>query len=377
MRITRFVSTDGQESLGRELDDGRATPVSDPLGLLDGSPATALLGRRLSGLRAIVADDDEGMRETVCRVLEKFSCETLPCRDGAEALSAIEGEQVDLVVSDIAMPHYNGYEVFSAARNRSERMPVVLITGFGYDPNHSLVRASKDGLSAALFKPFTPQQLVDEICKAIRGSAQPLSSSFEDAGAPVEVTDRRSPLRPHRAVEVVSGDSRQAGGVRQTRDLDQASFVESPGGLPVSAEGGEASAHLAIVIGMAVNKESVESAARSIVGLTLSFVVRSELGTRWALGPIVATADEIPAGSSLIVRINGDRAREVSVPPEEDSLGRLLTEVNGAPLTAADVVLPPALSGALATAPSRVKPGDTIEVELTGLGTLSREIIAG
>ncbi len=58
------------------------------------------------------------------------------------------------------MPDKTGYDVFAAARKRSETVPVILMTGFGYDPNHSIVRASQEGLQAVLFKPFKVDQLL-------------------------------------------------------------------------------------------------------------------------------------------------------------------------------------------------------------------------
>ena len=45
--------------------------------------------------------------------------------------------------------------------------PVILMTGFGYDPNHSIVRSSQEGLSCFLFKPFQATQLVEEVRKAL------------------------------------------------------------------------------------------------------------------------------------------------------------------------------------------------------------------
>jgi DNA-binding NtrC family response regulator len=44
---------------------------------------------------------------------------------------------------------------------------VILMTGFGYDPNHSIVRASQEGLQAVLFKPFKVDQLLAEVRKAL------------------------------------------------------------------------------------------------------------------------------------------------------------------------------------------------------------------
>ena len=41
------------------------------------------------------------------------------------------------------------------------------MTGFGYDPNHSIVRASQEGMQTVLFKPFKTSQLVDAVTQAV------------------------------------------------------------------------------------------------------------------------------------------------------------------------------------------------------------------
>jgi AmiR/NasT family two-component response regulator len=42
------------------------------------------------------------------------------------------------------------------------------MTGFGYDPNHSIIRARREGLSAVLFKPFKVDQLISELRSALQ-----------------------------------------------------------------------------------------------------------------------------------------------------------------------------------------------------------------
>jgi CheY-like chemotaxis protein len=76
----------------------------------------------------------------------------------------------DLVLSDIKMPIKSGYEVFAAAKAANPDTPVILTTGFGYDPNHCIVRARREGLSAVLFKPFKVDQLLLEIRSALKGA---------------------------------------------------------------------------------------------------------------------------------------------------------------------------------------------------------------
>lgn len=120
----------------------------------------------LSRKRILVADDEEIIRETVSGVFRKFGSVVDMASDGAEAVDKILHNHYDLVLSDIKMPNKNGYEVFAAAREADPNCAVILMTGFGYDPNHSIVRARKDGLNAVLFKPFKVDQLLTEARKA-------------------------------------------------------------------------------------------------------------------------------------------------------------------------------------------------------------------
>ncbi len=125
----------------------------------------------LCGKRVLVADDEEIIRETIAGVLRKAGCEVETAADGAAAITAVNAHTFDLLVADIRMPHKSGYEVFAAARDLYSDIAVILMTGFGYDPNHSIVRARKEGLNAVLFKPFKVEQLLAEV----RGAFQPAS----------------------------------------------------------------------------------------------------------------------------------------------------------------------------------------------------------
>jgi CheY-like chemotaxis protein/GAF domain-containing protein len=124
----------------------------------------------LGGKRVLVADDESKIRRIIRDVLRSRGCEVEICENGAvaiERLNASDQPTFDLVISDIKMPDRNGYEVFSAARALGTDLPVILMTGFGYDPHHSIVRASQEGLQSVLFKPFQIERLIDEARKAL------------------------------------------------------------------------------------------------------------------------------------------------------------------------------------------------------------------
>jgi len=127
----------------------------------------------LGGADVLVADDEPNMRLTISDVLRKYGATVTVVANGAEAITALEQRErpFDLVISDIKMPDKTGYDVFAAARRKCATMPVILMTGFGYDPNHSIVRASQEGLQAVLFKPFKVEQFLAEVRKAL--AAQP------------------------------------------------------------------------------------------------------------------------------------------------------------------------------------------------------------
>ncbi len=131
----------------------------------------------LAGKHVLVADDEGKIRQIIRDVLRGKGCRVVVCKDGGEAIAELissqaagEAGKFDLVISDIKMPDHNGYEVFSAARKAYPGIPVILMTGFGYDPHHSIVRASQDGLQCVLFKPFQIDRLIDEVKKALGAS---------------------------------------------------------------------------------------------------------------------------------------------------------------------------------------------------------------
>ena len=121
----------------------------------------------IRGTEILVADDEPNIRATISDILRKFRANVAVAATGHEAIALINQREFHLVISDIKMPDKSGYDVFAAARRKSSVLPVILMTGFGYDPSHSIVRASQEGLQAVLFKPFKVAQLLSEVRRAL------------------------------------------------------------------------------------------------------------------------------------------------------------------------------------------------------------------
>jgi CheY-like chemotaxis protein len=145
--------------------------TAGPAGLLGVEQAMAISASDpvIAGKRVLIADDEPRIRTIISCVLERRGAFVTVCESGDLAVQAMTdaATRFDLLISDIRMPGMNGYEVFAASRKAMPGLPVILMTGFGYDPHHSIVRASQEGLQSVLFKPFQVERMLDEVRKAL------------------------------------------------------------------------------------------------------------------------------------------------------------------------------------------------------------------
>ncbi|MBI5758960.1 MAG: response regulator [Planctomycetales bacterium] len=122
---------------------------------------------KLRGKRILVADNDETVRQAAHEVLARYGCEVETAHHGDEALLMVRTFAYDAVLVDIRLPDMTGYECFCQIREHDARLPIVFMTGFGYDPGHSIVKARQQGLKSVLYKPFRLDQLLDELEKNV------------------------------------------------------------------------------------------------------------------------------------------------------------------------------------------------------------------
>jgi two-component system, sensor histidine kinase SagS len=164
------VVLDNVSFVRHAMRQAAAGPNTTILGAKEISAKAILHDPVLSGARVLVVDDEPNIRETIADVLRKYRCTVTAAFSGQQAIDRLNDprERYDLVLSDIKMPDRSGYDVFLAASKLHTPPPVILMTGFGYDPAHCIVRASQEGLQAVLYKPFRIERLLDEVRKALR-----------------------------------------------------------------------------------------------------------------------------------------------------------------------------------------------------------------
>jgi DNA-binding response OmpR family regulator len=80
----------------------------------------------------------------------------------------------DAIIADIRLPDIGGYDLLIQLKQLVEDPPLILMTGFGYDPGHSIVKARQAGLraNAVLFKPFRLDQLLEIVQATVTRDAQ-------------------------------------------------------------------------------------------------------------------------------------------------------------------------------------------------------------
>jgi len=121
----------------------------------------------LVGQRVLVVDSDESVRNDAHSLLERFGCIVETAETGGEAVFMVRNSEgnasYNAIISDIGLPDFSGYQLMLRLQEMMDVVPLILMTGFGYDPGHSIVKARQAGLhaNAILYKPFRLVQLLD------------------------------------------------------------------------------------------------------------------------------------------------------------------------------------------------------------------------
>ncbi|MEE8558023.1 MAG: sigma-54 dependent transcriptional regulator [Myxococcota bacterium] len=113
----------------------------------------------------LIVEDEQNMRRVIRALLKREGYQVREAPDGARALEDGDFESLDVVVTDLKMPHMNGLELLHELRSRDPRLPVVLLTAFG--TIGSAVEALKQGALDYLTKPFDPTELLQIVAKGV------------------------------------------------------------------------------------------------------------------------------------------------------------------------------------------------------------------
>ena len=115
--------------------------------------------------KILVVDDEEIVLKSCRKILEGGGHEVTTALSGQEALDLLEKEPIDIVFTDIKMPGMDGMEVLEKIKGKYPDVLVIIITG--YSTVQSAVQAMKLGAFDYIPKPFTPDEVLVVVDKAL------------------------------------------------------------------------------------------------------------------------------------------------------------------------------------------------------------------
>lgn len=112
---------------------------------------------------ALVADDDEDIRDLVVYKLEQLGMQVRTAHDGDEAVTILDRERPTLAVLDVMMPGRSGLEVLRHIRSSPEldQTKVILLTAKAREVD--VDTGYESGTDDYLVKPFSPRELAHRV----------------------------------------------------------------------------------------------------------------------------------------------------------------------------------------------------------------------
>jgi DNA-binding response OmpR family regulator len=113
--------------------------------------------------RVLVVDDEPNIVLSLEFLMRRAGFDVQVARSGGEALKALEGEPPDLMLLDVMMPEFDGYEVCERIRAKPEwrDTKIIMLTARGREAERE--RGLALGADAYVTKPFSTRELVEQV----------------------------------------------------------------------------------------------------------------------------------------------------------------------------------------------------------------------
>jgi CheY-like chemotaxis protein len=122
----------------------------------------------------LIVDDESEIRELLVDLLADRAEKFFTAENGVEGLKIVQKENLDLILTDLAMPQMNGFELIRRVRADGNMTPIVVITGHG---DRAVANQLKVLSSVTLLsKPFTGADLHSFVTEALEKSKKPKSA---------------------------------------------------------------------------------------------------------------------------------------------------------------------------------------------------------
>ena len=119
----------------------------------------------LEGLTILLVEDNRDAREMITLILEQHQAKTIAVESVQEALDLYRQEQPDILISDISLPHKDGYDLIRQIRNSQDKfwLPAIALTAYASEEDKQ--KALEAGFDLHLPKPIDTTQLIESLLK--------------------------------------------------------------------------------------------------------------------------------------------------------------------------------------------------------------------
>ena len=138
-----------------------------------------------SPARILIVDDEPPVLQALRGVIEEMGHRVQEAQDGSQAIAALETQSFDLLVTDLRMPHQDGFAVLRRARELPSHVPAVVLTASASIAD--CVAAMRAGAFNFLVKPMNREELRSVVASALEASRLKLGPGdglVEGAGQP-------------------------------------------------------------------------------------------------------------------------------------------------------------------------------------------------
>jgi CheY-like chemotaxis protein len=118
----------------------------------------------------LVADDNDGIRNTTAAILRGVGCTVTEASDGEAALDALSQETFDVALLDVRMPKVDGISVVTDLRPEPPPPIIVMVSAYDFGPD--LRQHLGERVFKYLKKPVPPKELIEVVLSAFEGLAR-------------------------------------------------------------------------------------------------------------------------------------------------------------------------------------------------------------
>jgi putative two-component system response regulator len=150
--------------------------------------STITFPRRGSDAHILVVEDEEPIRRSLARLLERAGYVCATASDAAEARQLLAGGLFDLMLCDVTMPGESGFTLLAHVHDAHPDMAVIMVTAI--DSPHAAQPAARHGAYGYILKPFDTNVILINVVGALRQRAERIALRRHESRSETDIESR-------------------------------------------------------------------------------------------------------------------------------------------------------------------------------------------